>query len=89
MSARASHFGRAPVASDAEVAEALLGLRSEGLDDETAAVLTERRARLLPGIAHRAAARRALVASLDVDVLAAGPSDVRDMMAAGTDPFAT
>jgi hypothetical protein len=87
MSARASRFGRAPVASDAEVAEVVLGVRSEDLDDETAAALTQRRARLLPGIAHRAAALRALVASLDLDVLVADPSEVRAMLAAGTDPF--
>jgi hypothetical protein len=86
MSARASHHGRAPVAADAEVAELLLGLVP---DAGAASPLAERRVRLLPGIAHRAAARRALVASVDVDVLVAAPGEVAERIAAGGDVFVT
>jgi hypothetical protein len=86
MSARASHYGRAPVTEDAEVAELLLGLTP---DAGSAPSLAERRARLLPGMAHRAAARRALVASVDVAVLASTPAELAEKIAAGEDVLIT
>jgi hypothetical protein len=86
MAARASHCGRAPVVADAEVAELLLGLSP---DAEAAPSLAGRRARVLPGIAHRAAALRALVASVDAAVLVAAPIEVADRIAAGEDVFVT
>jgi len=87
MSARASRFGRAPTAVDAQVAELLLGLRSDG--GEAPSGPAGARVRMVPGIAHDAAARRSLVASVDPDLLTADPATVRREVASGRDPFAS
>jgi hypothetical protein len=88
MSARASRLGRAPVVADAEVAEMLLGLRAEDLPGEAVSRLRERRLAVLPGIAHRVAAQRALVASVRIEFLTADANTVRGEVGAGSDPFA-
>ncbi|MDX1690484.1 MAG: hypothetical protein R3290_05630 [Acidimicrobiia bacterium] len=77
MGARASHYGRAPVIEDAEVAEVLLGL---GRGD---AATDERRRTMTANIGHDRAKRRALVAAVDRDDLAADPADLRRRAEAG------
>jgi len=82
MAARASHFGRAPVAADADVAEILLGYRAEGLGEAARERLAALRRRLLPGLAHAKHRSREVVAAFDRDVLTAPPGEVAGLLAA-------
>jgi hypothetical protein len=77
MKARASHFGRAPVAGDAEVAELILGYRGG------AAIDTAARAAGVAGAAHHPARARAMVAAAAPDALVATPDEVRRRADAG------
>lgn len=77
MAARASHFGRAPVVEDAEVAEILLGLGS--VDESVAAARRER----VAGIGHSKSKPRALVAAVDEADLFAKPDELRRRATAG------
>jgi hypothetical protein len=80
MVARASHFGRAPVAADADVAEVLLGYRSDGLGEETRERLAALRRRLLPGFGHTKHRGRDLVAAFGREVLTAPPGAVPGLL---------
>lgn len=77
MAARASRLGRAPVLADAEVAEAILGLRGEGA---TAAEVEAGRGRFagrgVEGV-------RRLLEVVDAALLAAPADEVRRRWAAG------
>jgi hypothetical protein len=83
MVARASRFGRAPVAQDADVAELILGYRGEGLAADTLEHLADVRRRFLPGFAHAKHRGRALVAAVGAGALMEDPSAIRDRLAAG------
>jgi len=74
MSARASHFGRAPVPKDADVAEALLGF---GSDDPSW------RRHWTANAGHDRDLRRALVAAVDPSVWGVSPDEVRGRIAGG------
>jgi hypothetical protein len=80
-SARASHFGRAPVLDDIRVAEVLLGLDPDGIPETTVAKLAADRPAWMIGLAHHPHKAGALVASVPRDVLAAAPDAVRARMA--------
>ncbi len=81
--ARASHFGRAPMEADVDVAVALLGYHAEGMPAEVIADLARRRIDWFANIGHDARRSSALVASVPEDVLFATPDEVRRRMAAG------
>ena len=74
MAARASHYGRAPMAADAEVAEALLGV---GTPDASWGVAWIR------GLAHDGGAVRDLIGAVDADALVAPLEVVQRRVAAG------
>ncbi len=82
-SARASRFGRAPIGEDIDLAELLLGYDTEELPDELVAGLRNDRIGWFANIAHDAAARRELVASVPMAVLESKPGAVRAQMATG------
>jgi hypothetical protein len=77
MVARASHFGRAPVAADAEIAELMLGYAGGGTIDAAA------RASRVAGAAHRPARARGLVEDADLEALTADAAEVRRRLEAG------
>jgi hypothetical protein len=83
MVARASHFGRAPVGGDADVAEMLLGYRTDGLPVEVIDRIAEIRRDRLPGLGRAKGRARELVAVVDAAALASDPEAIRDQMAAG------
>jgi hypothetical protein len=87
MVARASRFGRAPVAEDADVAETLLGYRPEGIPGDVVGRLEEVRRRMLPGISHSPKRARRLVAALVPESLAGPPGEIRERLAGGEIPF--
>jgi hypothetical protein len=68
---RAALFGRAPVATDVEVAMDLLGYA-----DDLPADIAERRMRLVNGAGHDYYARRALVDRIPDDVLRLAPTQL-------------
>ncbi|MFH1103824.1 MAG: hypothetical protein V1757_02605 [Actinomycetota bacterium] len=74
MTARASHFGRAPVVTDAMVAEVLLGF---GTPDPSWRLAWTR------GLAHDHHALRDLVGAIDADALVSPLEAVRRRHAAG------
>jgi hypothetical protein len=74
MTARASHFGRAPVIGDAQVAEAMLGF---GTADPSWRTSWTR------GLAHDHQTQRALVAAADAEALVSPPDQVRSRAIAG------
>jgi hypothetical protein len=74
MAARASHYGRAPMVADAEVAEALLGV---GTPDASWGVAWIR------GLAHDRHALHDLVGAVDADALVAPLEAVQRRVAAG------
>ena len=77
VAARASRFGRAPVAADAEVAEMILGLREGG----PAGVDLSPARRRLSGHGSDVASR--VLAAVDAGLLAAPPDEVQRRWAAG------
>ena len=72
MSARASHFGRAPVPEDLEVALILAGF-GEGLPAE----FVERRERWIEATAHEPSPGRAAVADIPPDLLELKPDWIK------------
>lgn len=83
MVARASGLGRAPVATDADVAELLLGYRTEGLPAEVLDSLAAARRRRLPGFSHDKHADRELVAAVGAEILQRRPDEIRERLAGG------
>lgn len=81
--ARASHFGRAPILADIDVAAILLGYDREGADPDRTARVEEARKRWVANISHDAGKERDLVASIPLEVLAMTPDSVRTAVAAG------
>ena len=78
MAARASHFGRAPVITDAVVAELMLGYHPDAPSGMAAA-----RVAAITGLAHHPERARALLAGIDTDVLAAPVDEVRRRVSGG------
>ncbi len=81
--ARASHFGRAPIERDVDVAMTILGYAPEGLPVELIAGLRRERLDWLANLSHDPARARALVAAVPIENLAAPLDDLRARMAAG------
>ncbi len=81
--ARASHFGRAPMSEDVDVALLLLGLAPEGLPTELVDTMSAERGRRLGGLGHDPSRVRELVAGVPIDVLSATAEDLHRRMAAG------
>jgi hypothetical protein len=81
--ARASYFGRAPIARDVDVAIMILGLTAEGIPSAMLESLARDRVKWLAGLGHDPAKARALVASVPIENLAAPLEDLRARMAAG------
>lgn len=77
MVARASHFGRAPVMADAEVAEALLDVG--GADPSW-------RRQWTTGLAHKPWQATGLVEAVDPEALVSSPADIRAMSESGKKP---
>jgi hypothetical protein len=72
MAARASHFGRAPVPEDLEVAKILAGF-GEGLPAD----FVERRERWIGATAHEPSPGRAAVADIQPDLLELKPDQIK------------
>jgi hypothetical protein len=72
MAARASHFGRAPVPEDLEVAKILAGF-GEGLPAD----FVERRERWVETTAHEPSPGRAAVAEIQPDLLELKPDQIK------------
>ena len=72
MAARASHFGRAPVPEDLEVAKILAGY-GEGLPAE----FLERRQRWIDATAHEPSPGRAAVTDVEPDLLELKPDQIK------------
>ncbi len=83
MVARASRFTRGPVGEDADVAELLLGYRSDGLPAEVAERLAGFRTRMLPGFAHSKHLGRELVGAIDPAAFDLSEDELRSRLAAG------
>ena len=81
--ARASHHGRAPIGEDVDVALVVFGYDVRELPDELVTGLVEDRIAWFANLAHDAAARRAVVASVRPEVFDATPAAVRARMATG------
>jgi hypothetical protein len=81
MAARASLLGRAPVAGDAEVVEAILGFRAEG---SAVADAAEKRRRFS---GHGAEGLRLLLEAVDAGLLTVPEAEVRRRWAAGERPI--
>lgn len=81
--ARASHFGRAPIAEDIDVASLLLGYDREGIPDDLADELEAARPARVANLGHDAAKARALVAAVPIDILALHPDEIRGRLATG------
>ena len=72
MAARASHFGRAPVPEDLEVARILAGI-GEGLPAE----FLERRERWIAATAHERSPGQAAVTDIEPDLLELKPDQIK------------
>jgi hypothetical protein len=72
MAARASHFGRAPIPEDLEVAKILAGF-GEGLPAE----FVDRRERWIEATAHEQSPGRAAVADIAPDLLELKPDWIK------------
>ena len=81
--ARASHFGRAPMSEDVDIALLLLGFAPEGLPAEVLETLSVERRRRLGGLGHDPSRVRSLVAGVSIDVIAATAEEVHRRIAAG------
>jgi hypothetical protein len=88
MVARASRFGRAPVGEDADVAELLLGYRTEGLPEEVIRSLADLRSEWIPGFAHAKYRGRDLVAAVDDALLLEALETLRRRLADGASVLA-
>lgn len=83
--ARASHFGRAPVGHDVEVARLVLGYAGE-LPETVRADFAANRPAWIANLSHRPAQERRLVSSVPIDLLASPVDDVRRRVAGGERP---
>ena len=75
MGARASHFGRAPVPEDLEVAKILAGL-GNGLPPD----LIERRERWVESTAHEPSPGRLAVSEIEPELLALKPGEIKSRL---------
>ena len=80
IGARAGSIGRAPTPEDVEVALVLTGLQTEGLDDETAAVLHRHRRAWFHAAAHETSPGTAALEAIPSDVLAETPIHIRTLL---------
>ena len=87
MAARSSSIGRAPVPDDADVAEALLGYRQEGLPASLGEAMATERRIAIGGIAHAPSKLQALVARIPRALLTGSLADVAAAMATGESPL--
>lgn len=88
ISARASHFGRAPTREDVEVARLIFGLAPvEGLDDTLEVQLAEDRRTWVPRAARSPAKGRELAAKVSLELLTADPAEVAAALGAGVRPL--
>lgn len=78
--ARASLFGRAPTATDVEVALVLMGLRTDGLPADKAAALKKRRIDALDHAAHEMRKGSSFLEHVPVAHLEATPDKLRAML---------
>ncbi|MDP8959121.1 MAG: hypothetical protein M3N51_07975 [Actinomycetota bacterium] len=81
--ARASHFGRAPVAEDVELALLVFGFLPEGLPEELVGELVGARHEWFANAAHNPEKGRRLASAVPLEVLGATPAALRERMAAG------
>ena len=81
--ARASHFGRAPIGEDVDVALLLLGYDRDGIDESLIAEIETHRVAWVANVGHDAAKARELVASVPLETLAMAPDGVRARMTRG------
>lgn len=88
VSARASHFGRAPTRSDIDAVLAIMGLDGEITGTARSALGADRR-RWVAKAAHGAMYGRAMVAAVDPEVLTAPQDELRDRLKAGARPLQT
>lgn len=86
--ARASHFGRAPIGEDVDIAEILSGLDSAGIPGPIADHLVALRREQFAGAGHDYQTVRAVVASIPRDLLIDNPESLRRRVAAGELPAA-
>ena len=77
VTARASHFGRAPTRADVDVALTLTGLKADGLEDEVVGVLARHRDAWLAAAAHEWSKGTAAVEAVPLDVLTETPIHLR------------
>jgi len=80
VGARASHYGRAPVPQDVEVALTLLGMRSDGLSEETVDALGSRREHALDHAAHEHSKGAGLLDDIPLAHLIATPAELRALL---------
>ncbi len=81
--ARASHYGRAPIGQDVDVAMTLLGYMDEGMPPALMEELRVTRRPHIANIGHDAGRERAMMAAVPVDVLVSSLENIRTRMAAG------
>ena len=86
ISARASHYGRAPTAHDGDVALALLGLNSS-LTGTVGTALSIDRKKWVAKAANAAKYGRALVASVDEEMLISPVGDIVAQLQDGVRPL--
>lgn len=82
-SARASHFGRAPVAEDVDVATILLCYDPSGIPAAVADRVSEVRSQWVGDLARRPHKAAHLVAAVALEVLVSAPDEVRAAVADG------
>ena len=81
--ARASHFGRAPMPEDVDIALLILGFAPDGLPANLVDTMSAERRRRLGGVGHDPSRVHSLVAAIPIDVLGATAEEVHRRMAAG------
>ena len=82
-SARASHYGRAPIQQDLDTALLVFGYRSEGLPSELISGLATERVAWFSHLVHDPVRAGQLVADIPLTVLASGPEEIRARMVGG------
>ncbi len=81
--ARASHYGRAPIMRDVDVAMTILGYVADGIPVSLIDELKRDRAQWLANLGHDAAKARALVTAVPIENLVAPLDDLRARMVSG------
>ncbi|CAN5371255.1 MAG: hypothetical protein ACR2JP_09220 [Acidimicrobiia bacterium] len=81
--ARASHFGRAPMGGDIDVAMTILGYLAEGMPEDLIDRLAADRIGWTANLGHDVGRTRQLVAAVPIEDLAAPLDDLRARMARG------